>query len=391
METGDIVLKREELYDLVWTEPLSKLAVKIGISDVGLAKICKRLQIPRPEQGHWVRVKKNWPVKPRPPLPPVHDPALFQVVIEAGQRPASDPDRKLDADPLIIQERSPENKIHVPATLSSPHPLIKATAERARSLKPDKYGRISLRARECLDIHVSQASIPRALRIMNALIKAFEKRGMTLSVKSTEHFETRVFVRGEELSIGIYESSKQMPHVLTPSEKKEIEKYGHEPSWIEKYDYAPSGLFSLLTDTEWSYPTVMMKETPKAPIEENLNKAVIRLIKVAEAKKAKRLEWERREAEEEEARRRHDEIQRRKRDEQERYEQLLKQVNAWTLSNQIRAFIGAVAASAVREGGSTDPGSDLDKWIQWANQQADRIDPIHGFELYANRNRKGDT
>jgi len=224
METEDIVLKREELYDLVWTEPLSKLAKKYAISDVGLAKICKRLQIPRPEQGHWVRVKKNWPVKARPQLPPVHDTSLFQVVIEARKGPASDPERKLDADPLIIQERLPENKIHVPATLSSPHPLIRATAGRAKGMRPDKYGRISLRANECLDIHVGPASLPRALRVMNALIKALEKRGITISVKNTARFETRVFVRGEELSIGIYESSKQMPHALTASERKGYRK-----------------------------------------------------------------------------------------------------------------------------------------------------------------------
>lgn len=381
METEDMVLKREELFELVWAEPLSRLAQKFGISDVGLAKICKRLQIPRPQQGHWVRVQNNWPAKPKPPLPPVHDPSLFRVVIEKKRGIAYDSERKLDEDPCIVQERLPENKIHVPERLSSSHPLIRATAERAKRLKPDKYGRISLRAKECLDIHVSQASIPRALRIMNALIKAFEKRGMTLSAKSTAHFETRVCVRGEELSIGLYEPSKQMPHVLTSSEKKEIEKYGHEPFWIEKHDYAPSNLFSLLTDTEWTYPTVIMRETPNAPIEENLNKAIVRLIKIAEAKKAKRRERERREAEEEEERRQHEEIQRRKRQEQEQYEQLLKQVNAWTRSNQIRAFVEAVTASAIREKGSI--GSELDQWIQWANQQADRIDPLRGSALYA--------
>jgi hypothetical protein len=373
MATENIVLKREELFDLVWTEPISKLAKRFGISDVGLAKICKRLQIPRPEQGHWVRVKKNWPVKARPQLPPVHDPSLFQVVIEARKGPASDPERKLDADPLIIQERLPENRIHVSATLSSPHPLIRATAERAKGRRPDKYGRISLQGKDSLDIHVAPASLSRAFRIMNALIKALETRGMKVSAGNAPGFETRIYVRGEEIAIGIYESSKQVPHAMTPDEKREKEKFGRDP--YEKYDYHPSGRLSLLVKKGY-YPAALVKDTDKKSIEVCLNDFIIRLIKVAETEKADRLEWERRRAEEEEARQRREEIERRKRKERERYEQLLKQVDAWTKSNQIRLFVEAVKISAVREAGSIESGSDLDQWIQWANQQADRTDPI---------------
>ncbi len=39
---------RQELYELVWSEPLKQLAVQFEISDVGLAKACRRNNIPRP-------------------------------------------------------------------------------------------------------------------------------------------------------------------------------------------------------------------------------------------------------------------------------------------------------------------------------------------------------
>lgn len=123
----------------------------------------------------------------------------------------------------------------------------------------------------------------------------------------------------------------------------------------------------------------MIKETPKTPLEESLNKVVIRLIAAAEAKKAERLEWERRRAEEEAERRSQEEIQQRKREERERYEHLLKQVNAWTRSNQIKAFVEATKVSAVKERGLIEPGSDLDQWSEWASQQADRIDPLRSL------------
>ena len=42
---------REELYEAVWAEPVQKLAAKLGISDVGLAKIAHRLNVPLPWNG----------------------------------------------------------------------------------------------------------------------------------------------------------------------------------------------------------------------------------------------------------------------------------------------------------------------------------------------------
>ena len=35
-------LTRQALYDLVWSMPVTKLAESLGLSDVGLAKICDR-------------------------------------------------------------------------------------------------------------------------------------------------------------------------------------------------------------------------------------------------------------------------------------------------------------------------------------------------------------
>jgi hypothetical protein len=47
-----VKLTRQELYQEVWTDPASKVAMKYGMSDVGLAKICKRNSIPRPPLGY---------------------------------------------------------------------------------------------------------------------------------------------------------------------------------------------------------------------------------------------------------------------------------------------------------------------------------------------------
>jgi len=66
--TKSKTLKREELYDLVWSFPMTKLAKRFGLSDQGLAKKCKKHNIPRPPMGYWAKLEHGKRVK-KTPLP----------------------------------------------------------------------------------------------------------------------------------------------------------------------------------------------------------------------------------------------------------------------------------------------------------------------------------
>lgn len=46
-------ISRADLYKRVWSTPMRKLAAEFGISDVGLAKICRKNGIPLPGLGYW--------------------------------------------------------------------------------------------------------------------------------------------------------------------------------------------------------------------------------------------------------------------------------------------------------------------------------------------------
>src|SRR5215470_6470577 len=52
-----LTVSREDLYELVWSKPMRDLAKDFGISDVALAKRCRRLGIPVPGRGYWARVE----------------------------------------------------------------------------------------------------------------------------------------------------------------------------------------------------------------------------------------------------------------------------------------------------------------------------------------------
>src|SRR5436305_5927382 len=63
----DVVkLTREDLYERVWSEPMRTLAQHYGLSDVGLAKTCKRLRVPVPGRGYWAKKAAGYSVKAKP-------------------------------------------------------------------------------------------------------------------------------------------------------------------------------------------------------------------------------------------------------------------------------------------------------------------------------------
>ncbi|MBK8475118.1 MAG: hypothetical protein IPL39_02075 [Opitutaceae bacterium] len=76
-------LTREQLYELVWSTPVLKLAEQFGISNVAIAKRCRRLAGPRPARGYWVKLEFG--KKPsRTPLPPSPE----EVAAREAQNPS---------------------------------------------------------------------------------------------------------------------------------------------------------------------------------------------------------------------------------------------------------------------------------------------------------------
>lgn len=67
------VKSRQALFEAAWQRPLTALAAELGVTDVGLRKICDRHEIPTPGRGYWAQVRAGRTF-PRPQLRPVSDP-----------------------------------------------------------------------------------------------------------------------------------------------------------------------------------------------------------------------------------------------------------------------------------------------------------------------------
>ena len=78
-------LTRQELYDLVWSTPMTKLAESFGLSDVGLAKICDRHRVPTPPRGYWAKKDAGKKVK-QTIFVNVDDPLLDRIRYRTGPR-----------------------------------------------------------------------------------------------------------------------------------------------------------------------------------------------------------------------------------------------------------------------------------------------------------------
>ena len=61
-------VSREEMYAEVWRLPMTKIADHHRVSSSFLARVCTRMNVPRPPRGHWVKLE-NGISSPQPPLP----------------------------------------------------------------------------------------------------------------------------------------------------------------------------------------------------------------------------------------------------------------------------------------------------------------------------------
>src|SRR5688500_17328740 len=106
-----IKLKRKELYKKVWQKPTVKLAEEFGLSDVGLAKICKKLNDPKPPLGYWRKIETGAKIKPTP-LPKSTDKTKDFVYLNI---PTEDDIITLspEVQELVNKENDLENRIKI--------------------------------------------------------------------------------------------------------------------------------------------------------------------------------------------------------------------------------------------------------------------------------------
>jgi hypothetical protein len=377
MDEQSYEMSRSELYEQVWTVPMSKLAKRYGISDVGLAKICKKNSIPRPARGYWARKEAGYKVESLP-LPPGDD-----TIITINSNPFSFNNSKLkDVVSRVISSRdSSHERIVVPERLSNPHPLIHQSSELLKVSQPNDVGLLEPPKKACLDITVSKNSLRRALRIIDTIIKSLEKQGFT--VFFSEGF-TKTKILDIPVSFGITE--KLMIKKKQPKDHglRGYYEFGHSLFVEER---VPSGKLCLTIHDAgiyWRYGCQQnWNDGAKQKLEDRMNSFVNGLVNVAVAKK----EHDRQQKDEErqrierqrqleEERRKQAELRKRYLEEQVRVTKLISEAEDWKRSQILREYIAEIEKHATCGTLPFSPDKPLAEWLKWAHDQADRLDPL---------------
>lgn len=366
--------ERVKLYEEVWAEAVTTVAKRYGISDVALRKICRKLAVPLPPLGYWAKIAAG-KKPPTPPLPRYSGPT--EIV---RQRYVSDEPVEPDPEHLIARrefEAKPENRIVVSDTPDAPHSLVAATERALRRPKTRDARALPATERRALDVAVGEASLPRALRIMDALLKALDARGMPVRIEPDGKRHSYVKLQGEQLAIRLVENTSRTEREPTAEERRYKKQHGYV-YLPDRYSYQATGVLKLGVLGYGSDLQNVVADGKHQRIEQRLNDFVVKLEAEAVRRKrhAEHLERQHRHWEEQE-RIRH-EREERQRKEVERLKGLEQEAGNWRRAEQIRTYVAAAEAKQIQEQGVVDAGSEFGLWLAWARHKADWLDPLIG-------------
>lgn len=271
-------MKRSELYARVWSTPMTKLAAELGISDVGLAKACRRHAVPAPPRGYWAKLQAGH----KPPKAALPTPELDVQVHFA----TSDPEERA-RQKAIEHKRVETLKAHAKAAegivdvefvqgLDDAHPLIKATKKytdripklieqfkrrgvNAWSLTKDEdrppgesNGRYSLLHRGLLDITASLESMEWVLRFHSSIFRGLVAGGMVIARREAEPDRRGVRSEGPAIEARfkgeVFTISFSQGYRRVLLEPEALARKRKEISWAKEYEYRASDkvTFSLV-------------------------------------------------------------------------------------------------------------------------------------------------
>lgn len=374
--TESNTLQRRELYEKVWSTPVSTLAPTLGLSDRGLAKKCDRHRIPRPGRGYWQQLRHgkdpDWA-----PLPELESGEDHLETVRLKRSSATTEARSPEGPVAKHQqfENQDENQIVVPNELTDPHPLVSSTRDALKGRESPRYrrGQYKRIPKGSLDVRVSGDALPRALRVMDALLKGLNERGFQLRLYEDDR-QTLVSVRGTDLPVRLEEEYKR---VEVEPDRVVFSQVVDDLPPRTRYDFQPTGELKLMIPAD-SHRIPGVRKTwadgKTQEVEALLNSFVVGLVRAAVVKKKRDREREKRRRKREKEHHNRRERKRQLKEEKERRKELLDKAEAWGRAEKLRGLIEAVRRQGQSQE-SAEVAEKLQAWIMWAESVANDLDP----------------
>lgn len=314
---------RRELFDRVWSNPMTTNAAELGTTTASLSALAKRLGLPLPRSGHWMKKEVGKaPPTPDYPVDPrldegVHSFArshMRHVAPAAVKTAGSDPSAEAMATDALTGDAAAAEPYETHAEIGAvEHKKVAST--RAAIRKARSADRVSIGGRGKFRLLVGQASGERACSILDRLLAAVEAMGWSLDATEQGH---AIVADGETAAFMIEEKLDRVPHVITAAETREKADYDRKcaladrgkgwrpwgPPKIPEYDYVPNGDLVLKFDHDYAAGGTRrtFSDGKRRRLEDAIPSIIESLERRAAAVKARREEraqWERDWAEQE--------------------------------------------------------------------------------------------
>ena len=363
-------ISRGTIYHEIWEDPVTEVAKRYGLSDVGLAKLCRTMGIPLPARGYWAKVRAG--AKPeRLPLP------MHGRFKQTANLTRFAPDTVVEHERVKRHMRETRRQVtEVPTGSLDRHPLVVAAGKRLANDDAKSEKCLVSAPAEVLHIEVTRRSLDRALNLFNALILEFSKRGSSLEVDH-ERKRTVLLVEGTQLELSLIERVRRKEYVDTPEEAKAKERYwklprypGREYPGTPRYDYLATGMLTL---TAGRWPSRNWNDTDRTLLERRLPEIVSGLILLATEVRTREENQAREEDRRHLAKEHYARIMEQRKQERELFEDLETKATKWERATRLRAYLDAVEQTATSSGELPD---ELLDWIAWARAKADWLDPM---------------
>lgn len=359
-------VNREELYAQVWAIPMRRLATQYGLSDNGLAKVCRRLDVPYPARGHWARKAAGKKVN-QTPLPAVRQGTPTQVTITPSVPAPPPPQMSPELQEAIAAARRLTAGLRVPSRLIHPHRVVAGWInERERWFeqnKRDSWGRgAHLPALTTLE--------RRQHRILSTLFIALEKHGYTAKVD--ERGRALVEIDREPVLFTLKEKYRQVRQPLTEEEKRGLNQ---KRPW--KREMQPTGLLQLSTETRL-HPALAHSwiDTPDQPLEQQLPEIAAVFIAAAPILRERRRRYEEAERQRREEETRRYEVRQKQLRDRNRLRGFLELASRWRQVEDARLFLDALATRSADNSTKIVGDLNLGEWIAWARERLTAYNPL---------------
>jgi hypothetical protein len=363
MQQTTRVFLREELYERVWATPMHRLAKEFGYSDVGLAKLCEKHNIPRPGLGYWRRLELGQ--KPeRPPLPVVEQPTPYRIEIAVRE-------------PLLSGGKVAPREVPavpVPADRPISHAAVVRSERLLRNAKKEENAILVPRRGTASHLRVTEAVLPKALRILDAFFVALEGRGMQIVWPNEENSSLHIVCESERIGFVLEEILDRKAH--TPTEQ-ETARHKRDYWWSPpKWDYQPTGLLRIsLLSSETTGARRTWSERKERSLEIQLGAVVLgisALVESVKKVKAERQRWH--EEFEAEQKRRREEAER-QREFARRGEVISKAAQSLHLSQLVRHLAVCLENSVQSNKLENASLTRMRELLKWCSEYANEIDP----------------